>query len=233
MALRRTPFFTSRAKAQTAIVARLVRVYLNGRKFGNSFLQFSDATLEIGHRGDTPFSAGLCASIKPHIVFGKILELDRTKDNLGSPQKFSSNPSKIFDELLPWRGKGAQIQIQEEIEIVSKPSVVVFFRPSLQMISFRHNQIMDSVGVGFVQQRVLAKQLAAVADIFIIRTRTAILGMLPSVRARLAARYWKARPGSEHGRSCNGRNRRTDGGVGSYGGWRGQGVFDPWGRFRA
>ena len=155
-----------------------MRVDLNGRKFGNSFSQFTDATLEIGPRGVTPFSAGLCAPIKPHIVFGKILknlQLDRTKDNLGSPQKFSSNPSKTFDELLPWRGKGAQIQIQEEIEIVSKPSIVVFFRPSLQVIGCRHDQIMDCVGVWFVQQRVLAKQLAAFADIFIIRTRTAIL----------------------------------------------------------
>jgi hypothetical protein len=33
-----------------------VPVDLNGRKFGNSFLKFSDATLEIGHRGDRPFS---------------------------------------------------------------------------------------------------------------------------------------------------------------------------------
>jgi hypothetical protein len=66
-------FFASRAKAQQAIAARFVRVDLNGTKFGNSFLQLSDATLEIGHRGDTPFSAGLCASIKPDIVFGKIL----------------------------------------------------------------------------------------------------------------------------------------------------------------
>src|SRR6202047_170754 len=85
-----------------------------GRKFGNFFLQFSDTTVEIGPRGVTPFSAGLCASIKPHIVFGiivKNLELDRTKDNLGSPRKFGSNPSKIIDELVPWQGKGAQIQI--------------------------------------------------------------------------------------------------------------------------
>jgi hypothetical protein len=50
---------------------------------------------------------------------------------------------------------------------------------SLQMIGCRHDQIMDGVGVGFVQQRVLAKQLAAVADIFIIRTRTAILTLCP------------------------------------------------------
>jgi hypothetical protein len=93
---------------------------LNGRKFGNSVSQVSDATLEIGPRGVTPFFAGLCASIEPHIFFGKILknlDLTRTKDYLGSPRKFSSNPSKIFDELLPWRGKGAQVQIQEEIEI--------------------------------------------------------------------------------------------------------------------
>src|SRR3984893_5925588 len=84
---------------------------LNGRKFGNSFLQFSDATLEIGHGGVTPFFAGLCAPIEPHIFFGKPLknlELVRTKDNLGSPRKFRSNPRKSFDELLPWRGKGAQ-----------------------------------------------------------------------------------------------------------------------------
>jgi hypothetical protein len=77
-------------------------------------LQFSDTTVEIGPRGVTPFSAGLCASIKPHIVFGiivKNLELDRTKDSLGSPRKFGSNPSKIIDELVPWQGKGAQIQI--------------------------------------------------------------------------------------------------------------------------
>src|SRR5580700_6334148 len=90
---------------------------LNGRKFGNSFLQFSDATLEIGHGGVTPLFAGLCASIEPHICFGKLLknlELTRTKDNLGSPRKFSSNPGKIVGELVPWQGKGAQIQIQEE-----------------------------------------------------------------------------------------------------------------------
>lgn len=62
---------------------------LNGRKFGNSFLQFSDATLEIGPGVVTPFFAGLRASIEPHILFGKILfgkilknlELDRTKGN--------------------------------------------------------------------------------------------------------------------------------------------------------
>jgi hypothetical protein len=72
------------------------------------------------------FSAGLCTSIEPHMFFGKILknsELARAKDDLGSPRKFSSNPRKIFDEVLPRRGKGTQIQIQEEIEIVRKPSI--------------------------------------------------------------------------------------------------------------
>jgi hypothetical protein len=145
---------------------------LNGRKFGNSFLQFSDTPLEIGHGGVTPLFAGLCASIEPHAFLGKLLknlELARTKDNLGSPRKFSSNPSKIFDERLSWRGKGAQIQIQEVIEIAGNPSVELFFRPSLQVIGCRHDQIIDGVGVGFVQQCVLAKQLAAVADIFLGR----------------------------------------------------------------
>jgi hypothetical protein len=113
---------------------------------------------------------------------GKILknsELARAKDNLGSPRKFSANPSEIFDELLPWRGKGAQIQIQEEIEIVRKPSIVLLFRSSLQVIGCRHDQLIGGVGVGFIQQCVLPKQLAAVADIFIIRTRTAILILCP------------------------------------------------------
>ena len=99
---------------------------LNGRKFGNSFLPFPHATLEVGPRGVTPFFAGLCTSIEPHMFFGKILknsELARAKDDLGSPRKFSSNPRKIFDEVLPRRGKGTQIQIQEEIEIVRKPSI--------------------------------------------------------------------------------------------------------------
>jgi hypothetical protein len=129
-------------------------LHLNGRKFGNSFLQFRDATLEIRPRGVTPLFAGLCASIEPHIFFGKILknlELDRTKYNLGSPRKFSSNPSKIFGELVPWRGKGAQIQIQEEIKIVGKPSIVLLFRPRLQLIGCRHDQIIDGVGVGLLQ----------------------------------------------------------------------------------
>jgi hypothetical protein len=47
---------------------------LNGRKFGNSVSQFSDATLEIGHGGVTPLFAGLCASIEPHTFFGKLLK---------------------------------------------------------------------------------------------------------------------------------------------------------------
>jgi hypothetical protein len=151
---------------------------LNGRKFGNSVSQFSDTTLEIGPGGVTPFFAGLCASIEPHTFFCKLLknlELARTKDNLGSPRKFSSNPSNIFEERLPWRGKGAQIQIQEQIKIAGKPSIILFFHPCLQVIGCRHDQIIDDVGVGLLQQCVLAKQLAAVADIFIIRTRTAIL----------------------------------------------------------
>jgi hypothetical protein len=61
-------------------------LHLNGRKFGNSVSQFSDATLEIGHGGVTPLFAGLCASIEPHTFFGKILknlELAPAKDNLG------------------------------------------------------------------------------------------------------------------------------------------------------
>jgi hypothetical protein len=187
------PSETFRVRFEALRQARMARFFpirssyalalaLNGRKFGNSFLQFRDATLEIRPRGVTPFFAGLCASIEPHIFFGKLLknlELARTKDSLGSPRKFRSNPSKSFDELLPWRGKGAQIQIQEEIQIASKPCIVLFLRPSLQVIGCRHDQIMDGVGVGFVQQRVLAKQLAAVADIFIIRTRTAILILCP------------------------------------------------------
>jgi len=119
------PSETFRVRFEALRQARMARFFpirssyalalaLNGRKFGNSFLQFPHATLEVGPRGVTPFSAGLCASIKPHIVFGiivKNLELDRTKDNLGSPRKFGSNPSKIIDELVPWQGKGAQIQI--------------------------------------------------------------------------------------------------------------------------
>jgi hypothetical protein len=101
-------------------------VPLNGRNFGNSVSQFSDATLEIGHDGVTPLFAGLCASIEPHAFFGELLknlELDRTKDDLGSPRKLSSNLTKIFDELLPWRCKGAQIQIQEQIKITGKGAV--------------------------------------------------------------------------------------------------------------
>jgi hypothetical protein len=45
-------------------------VPLTGRKFGNSFSWFSDATLEIGPGGVAPFFAGLCASIEPHMFFG-------------------------------------------------------------------------------------------------------------------------------------------------------------------
>src|ERR1700730_6007393 len=83
---------------------------LNGRKFGNSVSQFSETTLEIGHGGVTPLFAGLCASIEPHTLLGKLLknlELARTKDNLGSPRKFSSNPTKIFNERLPWARQGS------------------------------------------------------------------------------------------------------------------------------
>jgi hypothetical protein len=88
------------------------------------------------------------------------MELDRTKDNLGSPQKFSSNPSKIFDELLPWRGEGGQIQIQEEIEIAGKPRIILFFRPRLQVIGCRHDHIIDGVGVGLAQQWRNSSQLS-------------------------------------------------------------------------
>jgi hypothetical protein len=187
------PSETFRVRFEALRQARMARFFpirssyalalaLNGRKFGNSFLQFRDATLEIRPRGVTPFFAGLCASIEPHIFFGKILknlDLTRTKDDFGSPRKFSSNPNKIFDELLPWRGKGAQVQIQEEIEIASKPHIILLFCSRLQVIGCRHDQIIDGVGVGFVQQRILAKQLAAVADVVIIRTQTAILILSP------------------------------------------------------
>jgi hypothetical protein len=88
------------------------------------------------------------------------MELDRTKDNLGSPQKFSSNPSKIFDELLPSRGEGGQIQIQEEIEIAGKPRIILFFRPRLQVIGCRHDHIIDGVGVGLAQQWRNSSQLS-------------------------------------------------------------------------
>ena len=85
----------------------------------------------------------------------------------------------MFDELLPWRGKGAQIQIQEEIEIASKPGIVLRVRPSLKVIGCCHDQIIDGGGVGLVQQRIFAKQLGAVADIFIIWTRSAIVILCP------------------------------------------------------
>ena len=52
----------------------------------------------------------------------------------------------MFDELLPWRGKGAQIQIQEEIEIASKPGIVLRVRPSLKVIGCGHDQIVDGGG---------------------------------------------------------------------------------------
>src|SRR5208282_3849123 len=115
---------------------------------GNSFFQFSNATLKIGPCGVKPFFAGLRAAIEPRIFFDEILknlDLSRIKDDLGFPRKFRSNPVKIFGELLPWRGKGTQIQIQEEIEIASKPSIILFFRPSLKVTGCRHDQIIDGI----------------------------------------------------------------------------------------
>jgi len=94
----------------------------------NSFFQFCNATLKIGPCGVKPFFAGLRAAIEPRIFFDEILknlDLSRTKDDLGS-QEIQIESGQNLRRTPPMASKGTQIQIQEEIEIASKPANTVF-----------------------------------------------------------------------------------------------------------
>jgi hypothetical protein len=83
-AMGRTPFFREPRQGPEGFD-------LNGRKFGDSFLQFSDATLKICPRGVTPFLRwSLRVDKAAHRLWQNSLEL-----GAGSNKRQPREPTKI------------------------------------------------------------------------------------------------------------------------------------------
>jgi hypothetical protein len=91
------------------------------------------------------------------------------EDIFRNPNEFKSYVFKVRGELFPRQREWAEVEIDEKVEILGETGIALLAGLRLKMIGRRHNQLMNSLGVGRSHTRMTSKHLRAVANIEEIR----------------------------------------------------------------